>query len=775
MSGWTARIRAGAGPLALLAALALAAGVLVVGTPRAVNELTDVGLRHDISQLAYTARDLTFRGEKADDADWGPQQRLQEQQAALQPALRDRIVQSWWAASTQLEKSPVRGTGLPEGPFGNTPPLFAVRRGSGLEERVDLVDGRFPQTTTGGPVEVVLTKWNAEKLKQRVGSTFRFGFYGEVPMKVVGLVVPHDEQDTFWEPVPFALRTPPAGDDEPYRAVLYSDEAGLAKLVPVAPVYYEFRYRISTSSLDLAVLPELVEAASVARRQGLDSMLLTSLDSQLARFADEVRAAQALLAVVQVGALVTLAGLALLASWVMVSRRRAELGLLRARGGAIRALGIFTLLETLLVVPAAVAGGLLGTAVTGRPAVAWPALAAFTALAVLAVPVMAMFVARDPSSSAGRGDTATARVGVKRRTAELSLLVLAGLGVWLVRSRGLSSGGGVDFYLAAVPALLAVAAALAMVRAVPPVVSRLSRLTARGDGLVAFLGLSRAGRTAGAVIGPVAVLVVAVSTAVFSIAVAGALDTARDRATDLRVSADVKVDGYYFDEAAAAEFAAVPGVTAVSPYMAYSSADLMTGGQRQGTTYALVLDAPSYTRVLAQSGVVHPVPAALRDAAPGSPLPAVVSPEAAGQLGGLGGKGTVAIRGRYYEFTVAAVVEGFPPIRNGAANFVVLPWQAIPADAREALLATGYLIAGDPDPQRLREVGDAAQNRWANTGFQAVDFMPETTVTTWEQSRAAMEASSVNAVVTFAYAIGAGAGVALALLAIGFAVVSGAR
>ncbi|MFD0598284.1 hypothetical protein ACFQZ4_43400 [Catellatospora coxensis] len=118
MSGWTARIRAGAGPLALLAALALAAGVLVVGTPRAVNELTDVGLRHDISQLAYTARDLTFRGEKADDADWGPQQRLQEQQAALQPALRDRIVQSWWAASTQLEKSPVRGPACPRARSG---------------------------------------------------------------------------------------------------------------------------------------------------------------------------------------------------------------------------------------------------------------------------------------------------------------------------------------------------------------------------------------------------------------------------------------------------------------------------------------------------------------------------------------------------------------------------------------------------------------------------------------------------------------------------------
>ncbi|MEV4410586.1 FtsX-like permease family protein [Catellatospora sp. NPDC049609] len=770
MKGWIARVRAGAGPLALLGVLTLAAGTLVVGAPRIANKLTDEGLRNEISQLSYTSRDLTYRGPKPEDATWTPGRRLEDQKTVFYPALRERVERSWWAASTVPEQSPVRGTGLPE----RTPPLFSVRTGSGFEEQVDLVEGRFPKTAPGsaGALEVVLTKWNAEKLEQRIGSTFRF--QDQVTMEVVGIVEPHDEADTFWEPVPTGLRAYlPNDDGDPYRAVVFTDEAGLARVARLAQVVYEWRYRIDAATLDLGVLPDVVEATSVARRQGLETTLVTGLDGALARFAARARAAQALLAVVQLGALCTLAGLVLLAARVLVTRRRGEFALLRARGGAILTIGTYTLLESLLVIPAAVAGGLLGVALPGRPALTWPILVAFTALAVLAVPVMTMRIARDPSFSGERADVASARVGAKRRTAELSLLVLAGLGVWLLRKRGLSETGEVDVYLAAVPALLAAGAAVAMVRVVPPVVGRLGRLAARGRGAVGFLGLSRAGRTAGAVIGPVAVLVVAVSTAVFSVAVAATIDAGRDRATDLRMAADVKVDGYYFDDRTAAELAAVPGVTAVAPYALESAGDIMIGEQRRGTVYALVLDGPSYARVLERSGVAYTPPAAFTGATQGSMIPALVSPEAARQLGGEAGM--VTLRGRFYEFTVAGVVDGFPPIANGTTNFVVLPLQAIPDNARQALLPNGFLLAGDPDPAALRAAGDAGQQRWASAGYDARAYEPVTTVTTWDQARAELDRTSVNALITFAYGIGAGTGVLLALLAIGFAVVSGAR
>jgi putative ABC transport system permease protein len=260
---------------------------------------------------------------------------------------------------------------------------------------------------------------------------------------------------------------------------------------------------------------------------------------------------------------------------------------------------------------------------------------------------------------------------------------------------------------------------------------------------------------------------------VFSVAVAGIIDTGRDRATDLRMAADVKVDGYYFDDRTADELAAVPGVTAVAPYMVESAGDLLVDKERKGTIYALVLDGPAYARVLASSGVVSTPPAAFTGAAKGSPIPAVVSPETAKRLGG--DHGTVTLRGRFYDFSVAAVVDGFPPIANGATSFVVLPWQAVPDDARQALVPNGYLLAGDPDPQAVEKTGDAGQARWASTGYQARSYEPETLVTTWEQTRAAMDQASVNAVITFAFGIGAGTGVLLALLAIGFAVVSGAR
>ncbi|WP_144123175.1 FtsX-like permease family protein [Catellatospora sichuanensis] len=768
MKGWIARVRATAGPLALLGTLTLLAGILVVGAPRVANRLTDAGLRNDISQLSYTARDLTYRGIKDKGANWQPADRLKQQQAVFYPALRERVERSWWSASTTLDESRITGTGLP----GKV--LFSVRAGSGLEEQVDLVEGRFPKTRPGtdGPIEVVITEWNAEKLEQHVGSTFRF--QDGVPMEVVGIVRPHDENGTFWEPMPYGLRAYlPNEDGDPFRAVVYSDERGLDRVKDLIGIVYEWRYRVDTAKLDMAVLPDVVEAVAVARRQGLESTLLTSLDSQLAEFADKARAGAALLAVVQVGMLITLAGLVLLAARVAVARRRSEFALLRARGGAIVSIGSYTLLESLLVVPAAVLGGLLGAALPGRPALTWPLLVAFTALTALAVPVMTMRTAYDPSFSGERSDMAAARVGVKRRTAELSLLVLAGLGVWLLRSRGLSGDDGVDVYLAAVPALLAAGAAVAMVRLVPPVVGRLSRLAARGRGAVNFLGLSRAGRTAGAVIGPVAVLVVAVSTAVFSVAVASTIDEGRDRATDLRMAADMKVDGYYFDDKTLAELAAVPGVEAVTQYMVDGASDLVVDQKRLGTVYSLVLDGQAYARVVSASGVDFTPPEVFTAAAPGSPVPALVSPGVAEQLGT--DHGTVSLRGRNYDFRVAAVIDGFPPIANGASNFVIVPWQAVPAEAQQALNPNGFLIAGDPDPEQVRKVGDAGQERWASEGFRPRAYEEVTNVTTWEQARGKLDDASINAVVTFAYGIGAGAGVALALMAIGFAVVAGAR
>ncbi|MEU8008045.1 FtsX-like permease family protein, partial [Catellatospora sp. NPDC049111] len=771
MKGWISRARTTAGPTLLLCVLTMLAAALVIGAPRAANRLTDDALHHELSQLGYASRDLTFRGAEPTGAGgWTPQAQLADHQNKLAPVLRDRIEHSWWSMSTPLESSPVTGTGLPAKAF------FSFRAGSGLADQADVVEGRLPETdrSASEPVEIVLTRWNATKLRQRVGQVFRWpGADGDpdIPVKVVGIVAPHDEDATFWEPMPLGLRADlPHDDGEVFRAVVFSDETGLDRLAKRTSLVYEWRYRIDINRLDMGVLPQAVEAAGVAHRQSPGFLLVTGLDTLLARFADQAASVTALLAVAQLGALVTLGGLALLAARVAVGRRRAEFALLRARGGALRTIGSYTLPQSLPVLLAAAAGALLGLAVPGRPAASWPILAAYTLLAALAVPVLAVVVARDPSFAAGRADLG--RVSVRRRTAELSLLVLAGLGVWLLRRRGLDGSGGVDFYLAAVPSLLAAGAAVATLRLVPPIVTGLARLSVRGRGAIGFLGLARAGRTAGAVVGPVAVLVVAVSTAVFSVAVAGDIDTGRDRATDLRMGADVKVEGYAFDGATTEELAAVPGVVAVAPYAVDPAADLSADGRRLGVVYTVLVDGPAYARVANASGVESTAPGAITAAPAGGRLPAVVSAGLAERLGV--DHGSVTVRGRRVDFAVAQTVDAVAPIA-GATNFVVLPWQPAAAD-RQALDPTGFLIAGTPDPRRLREAGDAGQRRWIERGVRADAYdRPTTAVTTWEQARAELDRSSLNAVVTFAYAIGAGAGVALALLAIGFAVVSGAR
>src|SRR6185295_14283713 len=113
------------------------------------------------------------------------------------------------------------------------------------------------------------------------------------------------------------------------------------------------------------------------------------------------------------------------------------------------------------------------------------------------------------------------------------------VGVLLLRRRGFASTGGVDTYLALVPVLLAVAAAIVARHAVSWPLRFAARLAARTRGAVSFLGLAGVVRRATG-FGAFAVLVVAISIGVFTGQLANTVEKSRDRAADVQVGGDAR-------------------------------------------------------------------------------------------------------------------------------------------------------------------------------------------------------------------------------------------
>ncbi|MEV6693752.1 ABC transporter permease [Micromonospora sp. NPDC051196] len=785
------RIRAYGAHLGLLAALGLVAALLVTAVPRLANGYADRSLHADVARLPHLVRDVSLAVEQQPDA--RPEQRVTAGEADLDrfaealpqplPALVDR---RWYAAG--LDEETLTATGDDPPMDGGALKKVGLRAQTGVQEAAVLTAGRWPRTEVGRSAEVAVSTAVAEILSLRPGSRLRFAGPGglrQAPAQVVGVFTARDAGDPVWDDLMLALNpVVPVADGEPYLAMAVTDLAGIDAVVAGsgASPTYEWRYRLDERRLDAATLEAVVAAVNETRRTEWlpDSTVHTSLDMALVRFAEQLHAVQALLAIAQTGLVASLLGLILLAARLTVQRRRDELALLRARGASLAAIGRRTLVEAAPVQPVAVLiGWLIATRVPGRSDGALWAVLLLAVLTTAVLPVLAMLSQRRVGSATGRVDLVRQRPSARRLTLEASVLVLAGLGVVLLRRRGLDAAGGVDPYLSSVPVLVAVAAALVAIRLLPWPLRLVGRLAGRARGALLFLGVARAGRGAPVALGPLAVLIVAVSTGVFGGVVTTTVAAARDRAATLTVPGDAWLTGWAFSPDAGDELIRVPGVQAVARVSVESSRRLLSelGPQAKvlGQARVLVVDAPAFADVVARSGVDVDVPAALRSAARGDgPVPAVVSSTLAVELG----DGAVAdVQSRLYEFRVAAVADDFPGVGLGVDRFVVLPWQALPEYELTPIIPNRYLIAGDGiDEAKLLEVADATQRRRQSAvlGREVTRTQLPAALETRRAYRDGLERTGANEVLTLAFTAGAAGGAALAVLAVGFAVVADA-
>jgi hypothetical protein len=121
------RVRAFAGQLGLLAALAFVAALLAAGAPRVANGLADEGLRQDIRRLAYPVRDLTYASRPDEPGEAGAE-RLDTYADRLPQPLPGLVGERWFDARVGPQGLALSGAA----PFrGSCPPRVSVRTRTG--------------------------------------------------------------------------------------------------------------------------------------------------------------------------------------------------------------------------------------------------------------------------------------------------------------------------------------------------------------------------------------------------------------------------------------------------------------------------------------------------------------------------------------------------------------------------------------------------------------------------------------------------------------------
>lgn len=452
---------------------------------------------------------------------------------------------------------------------------------------------------------------------------------------------------------------------------------------------------------------------------GSQPALQTSLLNRLVALEAPWNAAEQVLVVAGIGAAgVAIATLGLVILVVSEERRR-TLVLQRERGASGgQAVTAIVLEGALMALPAALLAALVVLILLpgggdGATVLLSVAVAVLTVLLQLGVLVRSLF---GPPRGPGREATPVRSVSARRLVLEALVVLLAILGAVTLRDRGLSAttgavisgaagvaeptsvvpGGGPDLFLAAVPALVGVAAALIALRIVPFLIGGLARLVAFRRDLGPTLAARRAARSPGAT----RVLLIMLMTATLG-AFAFATVLHLQRTADLQawqdVGASARIDGGADRLSGRSplpvglDLAGVAGVSAVAT-ATIGPVAFATGGPQQ---LLVAIDPAAYETVLAGAPVAVSWPAAMLGApgsgasgaagGPGSasdPLPAVVaSAQATGPFGlRTGDPFVLSLGARNVTFRVVGLLVRLPGLPAGQPFIVVSRPQLQAAD-----------------------------------------------------------------------------------------------
>ncbi|MFH9230602.1 ABC transporter permease [Streptomyces globisporus] len=793
------RLRTAPGAAVALAVLVLVTAFLAAAFPRAVDAYESKGLRHDI-RLADAGRSavevsrpqpgLELPREQREAEVRGPE--LTRVGGALLKALPAPLRADPSSVAYGIRTmEPVLAT-EPWLPRPDTvPPQLSYTAQTGLKEHARLVSGAWPTTpdavtSTSRAVQGTVTEETAAALNMKVGSALHLptAVGGPLKVTVTGIVAPRDPGGGYWSADPL-VRTPSLIPDPtgPFPqnywtgTVLLAEDAGPALLATATEPSLFWRFPPDASALtgpdgsrlasvvdSLESGPGLLEVRAIA---GDTAEVLTGLGHLVQANARMRDAISPVIAVAALGIGSVAAVVLVMTGALIAARRKAELALMRSRGGSLRGIGGRLLAETAVtVLPASALGLLLSVLAVGEGRW-WPAALAAAGVGLLvcvALPLRTTLQHIRPTLHGARDDMVSARPSRRRSVAELTLLVLAVGAVTALRRRG-TSGGGTDLLVSAAPVLVALIAALVLVRLYPLPLRLAARPMARLRGAIGFLSLARAGRSSAGGALPLLALLLALATAAFGGSVIAGIGDARDDAALAAVGADARVsgeseratlpdglvravrdlDGVRSAAALRVEFGVATPETAAGGGSADDSgtdtgsgADT-GGGDAAGASGARAMamvgvDPASYTRLARTTGLPDFPSGLLKATGPSAPLPegaksgpervlpVIASPAVAARLG----KEAHAVDTLSGDFKVRVVGTVERVASLASTNFLIVNSASL-----EERAPTTLLLTGAPDPGKLRAAADGngeefvvqlrseERARYVNTPMQA--------------------------------------------------------
>jgi putative ABC transport system permease protein len=699
-AAWAMVTGTGAAASAALGLLVLACAVVAVAGPRQGLALrtralhssfatTSAYTRSIYGTVDYTTFDSQLNGRPVFAADLvNAQHQLAKGLAGFRVPLTGRGA-SWAGLATAFVPAPGAARSAYE---GSTPPQLEVLYRTALGRHARLAGGRLPARVTkgpGGPVfQVAVSAATAARFGLRPGSRLSMG---PVTLTVTGLITPIGPGSAYWTVDPNAAA--PTLNQQSPRSPLYwigaafvaaPELAALQRWSDTPKVQLMWDFPLSLGWVTAGQAQALASRLTAATTQAggvfaggtgvpITIGLSTGVSALLGIFLQEEAAITSITGLLSVSLTVIGAVVILLAARLVAERRSGEFAVMRARGASrLQVAATAFRAGAVAAIPAAAAGAALGAGLTpgySDPLAWW--LAGLTVAVALAGPTL--IAARSHAvSGAGRSRPdrpPSRRAAARRLVIEVTLAAAAVGGLVVLRRQGPSAGGS-DLYPSAVPALIAVPAAIVVIRCYPLVIRLLLRVAGIRPGVTAFVGLARAARAPVSAVLPAFALVLALAVVAFGAMINAAVLRGQVAASWQRLGADAIIDASVSPQpltpAVQRRIAAVPGVEHTAGVLV-TAASTATG-QVLGVA---AVDPARYAALVAATPR-PPFPAAAlarRDRPAGGPVPALGSPAAVTLAGRE--RTTVDVGLTKLAIRIVGTTGSVPAMPAGA--FVVLP------------------------------------------------------------------------------------------------------
>jgi putative ABC transport system permease protein len=583
------RRRMGADPVmaTTFAIVILITATAVAAIPIILNRVGDRGLFETLDSAMVIQRGINVELESklrlAGDAPLNTvTERGNNYRDELPDSLQNIIEDTQWTVDSPRHYQLLDGL---EPATGGMQQYFQFRYQSGLDDQIELIDGREPEPTDpvnlsditelpdeieDEPVptfEVKIGQATSEIMDLQIGDLIAIqpdnndllnrgttrGYYESYfAVEVVGIFEPLEPESDFWF---YEFRTYQTDVfSDPDQTIYYS--MGIPSEDVIADVQglnepghwrYSWRYFVDAGSVamvdsreigsDLRALnqnlgPYLeldnLQPNDAARQMNVRSLLPSLLGGAERQYG----LTSAVLSLVVAGIVTIGIALSGLLGALVASRRTPEIALMRSRGASGRQLSLSQITEgILLAIPAAVLGIILASFVaSGRPLL--DSIVGAVAVSVVGVIALWLLTRRiwsvDLGSLLGRRADVPSGSSQRRIVAEIVIVGMAVAGIVLLRQRGVTTGAelqGVDPYVAAVPVLAGLATGIVAVRVFPWILRQLARVAGRRDDIVPFLGLRRIAEPSLGRHLPLVVMILALGMAVFAGAIWYSIET----------------------------------------------------------------------------------------------------------------------------------------------------------------------------------------------------------------------------------------------------------